>query len=235
MLGEIILMTVANNLQEIEVKIQTACDKVGRNREEINIIGVTKYVTIERTKELLMTGVNNLGENRTEEFLHKYEAIDEEANWHFIGTLQSRKVKDIIHYVDVIHSLERSSVAKQINNRAETPIDCFVQVNVSGEEAKHGLEPEDVLPFIESIKEFEKVNVVGLMTMAPHIKDKEEIRLVFRRLAELRDRIKSEQLEHAPCTYLSMGMSNDYEIAIEEGATHIRIGTELVGSNNDSR
>lgn len=228
-------MTVANNLQEIENKIQVACDKVGRKREEINIIGVTKYVTIERTEELLTTGILNLGENRTEELLHKYETIEERANWHFIGTLQSRKVKDVVHYVDAIHSLERLSVAKQINNRAEAPIDCFVQVNVSAEEAKHGLEPEEVLPFIESLKDYQKVNIVGLMTMAPHIKDEEEIRHVFRRLAKLRDQIKYKQFVHAPCTYLSMGMSNDYDIAIEEGATHIRIGSELVGSNNDSR
>ena len=226
-------MTVANNLQQIEAKIEAACSKVNRNRDEINIIGVTKYVTIDRTKELLAAGVSDLGENRTEEFLHKYEDIQTQATWHFIGTLQSRKVKDVIDYVDVIHSLERLSVAKQINNRVEDSVDCFVQVNVSGEEAKHGLHPEEVLPFINGLQSYDKVNVVGLMTMAPHIEDKDEIRMVFRRLKELRDRIKAEQLPHAPCSYLSMGMSNDYDIAIEEGATHIRIGTELVGSNND--
>lgn len=226
-------MTVANNLQQIEAKIEAACSKVNRNREEINIIGVTKYVTIDRTKELLAAGVSDLGENRTEEFLYKYEDIQTQAKWHFIGTLQSRKVKDVIDYVDVIHSLERLSVAKQINNRAEEPVDCFVQVNVSGEEAKHGLHPEEVLPFIKGLQIYDKVNVVGLMTMAPHIQDKDEIRMVFRRLKELRDRIEGEQIPYAPCSYLSMGMSNDYDIAIEEGATHIRIGTELVGSNND--
>lgn len=226
-------MTVANNLQQIEDKIETACTKVNRNRNEINIIGVTKYVTIDRTKELIAAGISNLGENRAEEFLHKYEDIQKQAIWHFIGTLQSRKVKDVIDYIDVIHSLERLSVAKQINNRTQSVVDCFVQVNVSGEEAKHGLQPEEVLPFIKELHSYEKINVIGLMTMAPDIKDKDEIRLVFRRLAQLRDRIKEEQLRHAPCSYLSMGMSNDYDIAIEEGATHIRIGTELVGSNND--
>ena len=226
-------MTVAKNLQHIEDKIEAACTKVNRNKEEINIIGVTKYVTIDRTKELLAAGVSDLGENRAEEFLNKYEEIQQQATWHFIGTLQSRKVKDVIDYVDVIHSLERLSVAKQINNRAESVVDCFVQVNVSGEEAKHGLHPDEVLPFIKELQSYEKVNVIGLMTMAPHIKDKDEIRMVFRRLAKLRDRVKEKQLLHAPCSYLSMGMSNDYDIAIEEGATHIRIGTELVGSNND--
>lgn len=233
--GEIVFMTVSNNLQQIQSKIAQACDKVGRDAKEITIIGVTKYVTIERTKELLATGNKDIGENRTEEFLNKFEVIGDEANWHFIGTLQSRKVKDIIEHVQVIHSLERESVAKQINNRSDRSIDCFVQVNVSGEEAKHGLEPNEVLPFIKKLAAYDKVNIVGLMTMAPHIKDRDEIRVVFRRLAQLRDDIAREQLTHAPCTKLSMGMSNDYDIAIEEGATHIRIGTELVGSTNDSR
>jgi len=228
-------MSVANNLENIEAKVKQACEKVGRNIENITIIGVTKYVTIERAEELLQTGILDLGENRTDELLHKYDAIGEEANWHFIGTLQSRKVKDIIGKVQVIHSLERLSVAKQINNRSDEPIDCFVQVNVSGEEQKHGLAEEEVLPFIQELKDFEKVRIVGLMTMAPHIVDRDEIRVVFRRLAQLRDSIRKEQLPHAPCEYLSMGMSNDYDIAIEEGATHIRIGSELVGSTNDSR
>ncbi len=228
-------MTVLENLQQINAKVEKACEKVNRNSDEITIIGVTKYVTIERTEELIATGIDHLGENRTEEFLHKYNSIGKRANWHFIGTLQSRKVKDIIDQVSVIHSLDRLSVAKQINNRSAETIDCFVQVNVSGEEAKHGLEEKDVLPFIQELAAFEKVRIIGLMTMAPHIEDKEEIRVVFRRLAQLRDTIVNEKIPHAPCTQLSMGMSNDYDIAIEEGATHIRIGSQLVGSTNDSR
>lgn len=228
-------MTVSNNLQQIEAKVNAACEKAGRNSEDITIIGVTKYVTIEKAEELLATGINNLGENRAEEFLHKHDTIGKRANWHFIGTLQSRKVKDVIEYINVIHSLERLSVAKQINNRSDAPMDCFVQVNVSGEEAKQGLEVEEVLPFIQELAAYDKIHVVGLMTMAPHIQDKAEIRIVFKRLAQLRDRIASEALPHAPCTKLSMGMSNDYDIAIEEGATHIRIGSDLVGSINDSR
>lgn len=228
-------MIVSENLQEIKAKVKQACEKVKRHPDEITIIGVTKYVTIERAEELIATGSNHLGENRVEEFLQKYDSIGERATWHFIGTLQSRKVKDIVDKVTVIHSLDRLSVAKQINNRSNVPIDCFVQVNVSGEESKHGLEEGEVLAFIEELASFEKVKVVGLMTMAPHIEDREEIRSVFKRLAQLRDTIASHQFAHAPCTGLSMGMSNDYDIAIEEGATHIRIGSKLVGSTNDSR
>ncbi|HIV74177.1 MAG TPA: YggS family pyridoxal phosphate-dependent enzyme [Candidatus Pseudogracilibacillus intestinigallinarum] len=223
-------MDVANNVKQIEEEIVRACEKVQRNRNEITIIGVTKYVTIERTEQLLATGYKDVGENRAEEMLHKYGAIGERAKWHFIGTLQSRKVKDIVDKVTAIHSLDRLSVAKQINSRSNNPIDCFVQVNVSGEESKHGLEPEEVIPFIESLQQFEKVHVVGLMTMAPHIQDKEEIRQVFRRLRQLRDEVSEKKYINAPCTQLSMGMSNDFQIAIEEGATHIRLGTSLVGS-----
>src|SRR5690625_4422881 len=138
-------MTVSQNLATIQEKINRACKKVNRKTDEITLIGVTKYVTIERTEELIAAGVTNVGENRTEELLHKYENIEKKANWHFIGTLQSRKVKDIIGKVNTIHSLDRMSVVKQINNRSEKVIDCFVQVNVSGEESKHGLTPEKVI------------------------------------------------------------------------------------------
>lgn len=223
-------MTVATNLTAIKEKIENACKKVNRDVDEITIIGVTKYVTIERTKELLATGNIDIGENRTEEMLKKYEAVGEDAKWHFIGTLQSRKVRDVIGKVSAIHSLDRLSIAKQINNRSEKPLDCFVQVNVSEEASKHGLCVEKVIPFIEELAAYEKVNVVGLMTMAPHVEDEAILRDVFIQLRNLRDEIQAKSFAHAPCPYLSMGMSNDYEIAIEEGATHIRLGTSLVGS-----
>ncbi|HLR43460.1 MAG TPA: YggS family pyridoxal phosphate-dependent enzyme [Pseudogracilibacillus sp.] len=223
-------MTVATNLAAIKEKIAKACEKVNRNVDEITIIGVTKYVTIERTKELLATGNLDIGENRTEEMLKKYEEIGQEAKWHFIGTLQSRKVRDVIGKVSAIHSLDRLSIAKQINNRSEEALDCFIQVNVSEEASKHGLSVEEVIPFIEELASYEKVNIVGLMTMAPHIEDEAVLRDVFTQLRNLRDEIQAKSFAHAPCPYLSMGMSNDYEIAIEEGATHIRLGTSLVGS-----
>lgn len=222
-------MDVETNLETIREKINQACKKVNRNPDEITIIGVTKYVTIERTKEAIAAGVTNLGENRTDELLNKYEAIQNKATWHFIGTLQSRKVKDIIDKVDMLHSLDRLSVAKQINKRSNKRIDCFVQVNVSGEDTKHGLSPKEVHPFIQDLSTYDKVRVVGLMTMAPHVEDEAMLRKTFKQLADLRDKIKNEKLPHAPCNYLSMGMSNDFEIAIEEGATHIRLGSSLVG------
>ncbi|MFD0951162.1 YggS family pyridoxal phosphate-dependent enzyme [Virgibacillus natechei] len=222
-------MDVATNLQYMRRTIKQASEKSKRNPDEITIIGVTKYVTIERTREAIQAGIKNLGENRPDGFMEKYNHIGIDAKWHFIGTLQSRKVKDVINKVDVVHSLDRLSLVKEINKRATEQKDCFVQVNVSGEESKHGLRPDEVIPFIKSIERYENVHVVGLMTMAPHLEDKERLREFFQTLADLRNTIKHKKLAHAPCEYLSMGMSNDYEIAIEEGATHIRIGSDLVG------
>ncbi|MEN2766529.1 YggS family pyridoxal phosphate-dependent enzyme [Ornithinibacillus xuwenensis] len=223
-------MDVSHNLEMIQATIQEACGKSKRSPKEINIIGVTKYVTIERTKEALQAGIEHLGENRQEGFMEKYEHFGKQATWHFIGSLQTRKVKEIIDKVDFIHSLDRLSLAKEIDKRSEKTVNCFVQVNVSGEESKHGMKPDQVVPFLEEISKYSKIKVVGLMTMAPHTDDEQVIRGVFRDLAELRNAIKEEHYQHAPCDFLSMGMSNDYHLAIEEGATHIRIGSKLVGS-----
>ncbi|WP_153462512.1 MULTISPECIES: YggS family pyridoxal phosphate-dependent enzyme [Sediminibacillus] len=222
-------MDVAKNLEQIQQNIREACRKAGRKEEEITLIGVTKYVTIDRTEEALAAGVRDLGENRLEGFSQKYEAIGDKAAWHFIGSLQSRKVKDMINKIDMLHSLDRSSLAKEINKRAEKSIPCFVQINTSGEESKHGIGPEEALEFVEGLAKYEKVQVVGLMTMAPFVEDEATIRQTFRRLKMLRDEIAQKHYQHAPCQYLSMGMSNDYQLAIEEGATHIRIGSKLVG------
>ncbi|HET7615911.1 MAG TPA: alanine racemase, partial [Bacillales bacterium] len=131
--------------------------------------------------------------------------------------------------IDYLHSLDRMSLAKEIEKRASRKVRCFVQVNVSGEQSKHGIDPSEVFSFIERLARFDKIEVVGLMTMAPHIKDESEIRTVFRQLRELGESVLSKQWEHAPCGELSMGMSNDYVIAVEEGATFVRIGTALVG------
>ncbi|WP_170840753.1 YggS family pyridoxal phosphate-dependent enzyme [Oceanobacillus limi] len=222
-------MDVATNLEKIKTDILEACQKANRNPEEITIIGVTKYVTIERTEEAIDAGITNLGENRLEGFQEKFNHFQDRANWHFIGTLQSRKVKDLIDKVDAIHSLDRISLAKEIDKRAIEPIDCFVQVNVSGEASKHGVDPKEVVSFIKDVERYPNVRIIGLMTMAPHIEDESQLREIFKNLSLLRDKVKSEQYKHAPCNYLSMGMSNDYKIAIEEGATHIRIGSKLVG------
>ncbi len=223
-------MNVRESLETIKGKISAAAERSGRDPQHIHVVAVTKYVSVERTKEALEAGVTHFGESRDEGLLKKVKAIGTLPSWHFIGTLQSRKVKDILPFVDYIHSLDRISLAKEIQKRADGEVNCFVQVNVSGEESKHGLSPDETLPFIESLNEFSSIKVVGLMAMAPHTDNTNEIRDVFKKLRELGERVQSLSLPHAPCNELSMGMSNDYEIAVEEGATYVRIGSSLVGN-----
>ncbi|SEM76401.1 hypothetical protein SAMN04489762_0969 [Terribacillus saccharophilus] len=221
--------TVQENLKQIQQEINIAAAKTGRNSEDITLLAVTKYVTIERTEEAVDAGIVDLGENRIEGFLEKQAAIGEKAVWHFIGSLQTRKVKDVINQVDYLHALDRLSLAKEIQKRAEKKIKCFVQINVSGEATKSGVSPEETLGFIQQLAEFPAIEVVGLMTMAPNTEKEDVLRSVFSGLRQLRDEVRAADMLHAPCTYLSMGMSNDYTIAIEEGATHIRVGSALVG------
>lgn len=214
------------------MKISQACAKVGRDPNDITIIGVTKYVDSNRAKQAVDAGIHHLGENRVEGLTDKYQALNGlEVVWHFIGSLQSKKTKHVIDKVDMLHSLDRMSLAKEINKRAERPVACFVQVNASGEASKHGIKDSEVISFIKQLQEFEYIRIVGLMTMAPLTEDTSIIRSTFRKLGELRKQVQKLKLEKAPCTELSMGMSNDYQIAIEEGATYLRIGSSLVGSN----
>ena len=219
---------VKDNLAQINLEISEHREKSNISTQP-NVIAVTKYVTIERAKEAYQAGIRHFGENRLEGFKEKKEALPKDAVLHFIGSLQSRKVKDVINDVDYFHALDRMSLAKEINKRAEHTISCFLQVNVSGESSKHGISLDEVNAFIEEIKQFENIKIVGLMTMAPYTDDNAYIQSLFRKLRTKRDEIKKLNLEYAPCEELSMGMSNDYPIAIEEGATFVRIGTKLVG------
>lgn len=227
--GVCIFVNVKENIETIHQNIRQACERSGRNPQDVNIIAVTKYVSINRASEAIEAGIHHLGENRLEGLVEKYEALGDKPEWHFIGSLQSRKVKDLIDIVSMIHSLDRPSLAKEINKRASRKIPCFVQVNVSGEDSKHGIKPEEVHDFIEKLKDYQNIEVVGLMTMAPYIEDENRLRSIFQSLRTLKEEVEAKHLSHAPCHYLSMGMSNDYEIAIEEGATHVRIGSKLVG------
>jgi PLP dependent protein len=222
-------VTVQDNLEQIKKQITEACLRTDRNPQDIHIVAVTKYVSIERAKEAVEAGIIHIGENRDEGLLTKYEALGNDVQWHFIGTLQSRKVKNIIDKVDYIHSLDRLSLAKEIHTRARQKVKCFVQVNVSEEESKHGLHIEETVSFIQSLEPYTNIEVVGLMTMAPFTEDRELIRNCFRTLKQLQQEVQALNLAYAPCTELSMGMSNDFEIAVEEGATFIRLGTILVG------
>ena len=221
-------MNVRENFETITREIVETCKQVGRNPEEVKLIAVTKYVTDTRVEEAIEAGIADFAENRPQNYVERKGNYSNKT-WHLIGSLQTRKVRDVINEVDYFHALDRDSLAKEIEKRAEKEIKCFVQVNVSGEESKHGLTSEEAIDFIKSLKQYSKIKVVGLMTMAPFVEDEEILRNCFRKLRQLRDEVKGLNLLYAPCEFLSMGMSNDYKIAIEEGATHIRVGTALVG------
>ncbi|NLC95516.1 MAG: YggS family pyridoxal phosphate-dependent enzyme [Bacilli bacterium] len=228
-------MSIKENVERLLKNIDKI--KIENNlTQSITICAATKYVGPNEMKELLKAGITNFGENRVQDFLMKYEELQgEPITWHFIGTLQTNKVKKMINKISYLHSLDRESLAEEINKHRETPLNCFVQVNCSGESSKHGLNVRDVQSFIYKLEKYDKIKIIGLMTMAEHTSDVEVLKQTFRTLRELRDTIKALKLPYAPCTELSMGMSNDYHIAILEGATVLRIGSLLYsnGGNND--
>ncbi|RNB91152.1 YggS family pyridoxal phosphate-dependent enzyme [Brevibacillus fluminis] len=222
---------VQKRLAELEPRILAACERAGRKREEVNIIAVTKYIEVPAIGEVLAAGLTHIGENRVQDGLPKYEAYGETGTWHFIGHLQTNKVKDVIGKFDLFHSLDRLSLAEELNRRAEAlgiTAQCFLQINVSGEETKFGLDPKDVLAFVQETSNMKHIRIMGLMTMAPFVENAEEVRPVFRGLREWRDRLLSLGIDNLTPNELSMGMSNDFEVAIEEGATYIRVGSVLV-------
>ncbi|RIN91773.1 YggS family pyridoxal phosphate-dependent enzyme [Mammaliicoccus sciuri] len=222
------MKSVKENLVEINSQICNSSEESEFNTAP-QVIVVTKYVTIDRAKEAYEVGLKNFGENRIEGFLEKKKHLPDDAIMHFIGSLQTRKVKDIINEIDYLHALDRLKLAKEIEKRAEHVVKCFVQVNVSGEESKHGMSPDEVIPFIRELKDFKHIEIVGLMTMAPLTEDKIKLRQYFNQLRLLKEKVQSLNLSYAPCTELSMGMSNDFNEAILEGASYVRIGTKLVG------
>lgn len=221
-------MSILENVQEVTQRMEQASEK-SSFKKQVQLIGVTKSVSSQVASELLEAGVTHLGENRPDGLLEKQAELGRTAcKWHFIGTLQTRKVRQIIDAIDVLHSLDRLHLAEEINKRTDRTIDCFIQVNVSGEESKQGIAPEDLPSFLHEIGQYPAIRVIGLMTMAPLTEDETRIREVFRSLKTLQEEVKAKKLSYAPCTELSMGMSSDFEIAIEEGATFVRIGTTLV-------
>lgn len=225
-----------DRIEHVEQRIEEVCKRSGRKREEIQLVAVTKYVSVAKTSQVLDAGLLHLGENRWQNAEDKWNQLHERGVWHFIGHLQTNKVKDVIGKFEYIHSLDRLSLAKEIQKKASSMdirVKVLVQVNISGEESKYGLPPEQVDSFFEQISAFSNLEVVGLMTMAPEVDHAEMTRPVFRGLRELRDDINNRGLTKNPLTHLSMGMSGDFEIAIEEGATFVRLGSILVGKEED--
>ncbi len=226
---------IAKNLEEVYLNISRAAEKSGRNKEDIKLLGVSKTIAADAMEEAIELGLKEFGESRVQEMLPKMEKLADRAEFQMIGHLQSNKVRDIIDKVSLIHSLDRMSLAKEINKRAKQHdliSEVLVQVNISGEETKHGLKPEDVINFIEDINKYKHIKIKGLMTMAAHTDDEDLIRNSFRELRELAEKIESKNYENFENKYLSMGMTNDYEIAIEEGANIIRVGRAIFGDRN---
>jgi pyridoxal phosphate enzyme (YggS family) len=218
--------------EQAEARIAAACQRSGRNENEIKMIAVTKYVSLKTTKSVLDEGLLHIGENRWQDVKPKWEALHERGIWHFIGHLQTNKVKDVIGKFAYIHSLDRMSLAKELDKQAAAlgiEVKCLLQVNVSGEESKYGIDPEHFFDFAAEVSKLKHIHITGLMTMAPYEMEADATRPVFRGLRELRDSLNERKIFPYDITELSMGMSGDFEVAIEEGATWIRLGTVLVG------
>lgn len=225
-------MTLEIRMSSVDQRIADACARSGRKREDVKIIAVTKYVSAAAAEAVVRAGARHIGENRWPDARDKWEALKGQAVFHYIGSLQTNKVKDVIGRFDYIHSLDRPSLAEAIDKRAQAlrlRVPCFLQVNVSGEASKHGLAPEEAREFIRGLRDYPSIDPIGLMTMAPLDADPERARPVFRALRELRDELNREALTERPLNELSMGMSGDFEAAVEEGATWVRLGTVLVG------
>lgn len=225
-------MSIRNNIDNIMGEIKETCKKTKRKNNDVKLIAVTKTISMDKVKEALDYGIEDVGENKVQEIMDKYEDI-KGKNIHMIGHLQTNKVKYIIDKVTLIHSLDRLSLAKEINKRAKQHnlvMDVLVQVNVAREETKFGLEPQDVEIFFDEIREMNNINIVGLMTIAPYDSNPENVRKYFKELKNIFEQIKSKRYPNVSMEYLSMGMTNDYKIAIEEGANFIRVGTGIFGN-----
>ena len=219
-------MNLKNNTELIFQQIAEASQKANRNLDSVSVIAVTKYVDVETAEALLPLGVHHIGENRVDKFLEKYQALkDRPVTWHLIGTLQRRKVKDVISFVDYFHALDSLKLAQEIQKRTDHVIKCFLQVNISGEESKHGFSKKELLELLPDLAQLDQIEYVGLMTMAPFEADSDELKQIFKKTQELQAEIREKQIPNMPMTELSMGMSRDYKEAIQFGSTFVRIGT----------
>lgn len=220
-------MNLEQNADLVRQQVETARNKANR-QDQVNVIAVTKYVDVATTEALVKTGIQHIGENRVDKFLEKYQALNGyDLTWHLIGSLQRRKVKDVINLVDYFHALDSVKLAQEIQKRAEHPIKCFLQVNISGEESKHGFAPDELDDVLAEIAQLDKIEIVGLMTMAPFEASQEELQDIFSKTHQLQKQLEKKQLKNMPFSELSMGMSRDFEVAIANGATYVRIGTSF--------
>ena len=219
-------MNLKENTNLVFQQISNAVQEAGRENDSVSVIAVTKYVDVETVSALVSQGVQHIGENRVDKFLDKYHALsDKNLTWHLIGTLQRRKVKEVISYVDYFHALDSLKLAQEIQKRADHKIKCFLQVNISQEESKHGFSKEELLALLPELSELDQIEYVGLMTMAPFEATSQELQEIFKETQELQKNIQEKHLPNMSMTELSMGMSRDFKEAIQFGSTFVRIGT----------
>lgn len=226
---------IHENLAEVEKRIEEACKRSGRAREDVTLIAVSKTKPVSDVREAMETGIVDFGENKVQEIMDKFEAIPEKLNWHMIGHLQRNKVKYIVDKVCLIHSVDSLRLAVQIDEEAKKKdriCPVLIEVNVAGEDTKFGVSVEETEALIREIAQLPNVKVKGLMTIAPFVDDAEENRVHFKILKNLLVDIKRKNIDNVDMDILSMGMTGDYEVAIEEGATMVRVGTGIFGKRN---
>lgn len=228
------MSTIAENIENVQNRIKRAAEKVGRDAKEIKLVTVTKTVDVNRIKEAVEAGLRIFGENRVQEAQKKVASCEfrvpsGKIEWHFIGHLQTNKAKYAVQLFDMIHSIDSTALAEELNKQAakiNKIQDALIEVKLSEEETKHGVPKNELMELIESTKDMKNLNILGLMTIPPFFDDAEKTRLYFKRLREIRDEAEKRGFK---LPELSMGMSHDFEIAIEEGATMVRIGTAIFG------
>ena len=228
---------VAENYREVDRRVGEACARSGRNRKEVTLIAVSKTKPVELIREAMDAGADVFGENKVQELCDKYEQLPKTLHWHLIGHLQRNKVKYIVDKVDLIHSVDSMRLAEEISKEAEkkqTDVKVLIEVNVAQEESKFGVSVDETEELVREIAKLPRIHVLGLMTIAPNVSDPEENRPVFRTLKKLAVDIKMKNIDNVRMDVLSMGMTGDYQVAIEEGATMVRVGAGIFGERNYS-
>ena len=226
------------NLQKVEENIEAACKRAGRDRKEVTLIAVSKTKPVEMLEEIYDEGIRCFGENKVQELTEKMPAMPQDIEWHMIGHLQRNKVKYIAGKVALIHSVDTYRLAEEINIQAKKRnivIPILVEVNIAHEESKFGTTEEDAVLLVEEISKLENVRIKGLMTIAPNVSNPEENRPYFKKIKQLSVDITNKNIHNVSMDILSMGMTNDYTVAIEEGATMVRVGTGIFGERNYNR
>ena len=230
-------MSIEINIKNIQNRIKSACEKSQRDPGSVKIVAVTKTVSTEKIGEAIKAGITDIGENRVQEAWQKFQVIGNRVKWHLIGHLQTNKVNRALQFVDIIHSIDSLRLAEEIQQQAQKvkkKIDVLIQVNTSREASKFGIAPEETTDLVDKIAKLSNLNIKGLMTIGTFTSNKDEIRMCFRKLRNLRDSFTEQRFKGVYMDELSMGMTNDFEIAIEEGATLVRLGRLIFGERYQS-